>query len=206
MIKAVLFDVDGVLIDTFEGNRRTFNHVLEKLGRMPISENEYRRFYYRPAKDIFAYRFPEKTPGEIEKIMGEFFHIVQRFFRYDKLYPDARETLKVLRKDFRLGVVTNRRTPDILDFFRIKDYFGAIICLPDVRNHKPHPEPINLALKRLKIKPEEAVYVGDAASDAEASKAAGVKVIIYRNPEVRGDYNIMDFGEIPKIVEKLNKA
>lgn len=204
MIKAVLFDVDGVLIDTFEGNRRTFNHVLEKLGRKPISREEYRRFYYRPAKDIFTYRFPEKTPHEIEGIMAEFFHIVQRFFKYDKLNPQVQEILITLKKDFRLGIVTNRRMPDILAFFNIRNYFEAIVCLPDVKNHKPHPEPVHLALKKLKVRPEEAVYVGDAVSDLEAGKAAGVKVIIYSNPEVRGDYNVTDFREILKIIGKIN--
>ncbi|HJW97114.1 MAG TPA: HAD-IA family hydrolase [archaeon] len=205
MIKAVLFDVDGVLIDTKEGNRMSYNHTLKALGKKPLSRKEYTMFYAWPAKRVFAQLLPEKSEKEIAEIINNgMLNIVPKYYKYDKLNPHVAETIEKLTGEFMLGVVTNRVTSDILDFFNIRDYFGAVICLPDVKNHKPHPEPINLALKRLKVRPEEAVYVGDAVSDAEASKAAGVKVIIYRNPGVKGDYNIRDFGEILKIVEKLN--
>jgi phosphoglycolate phosphatase len=205
MIKAVLFDVDGVLIDTLEGNRKTFNRVFEKFGRKPMNTGEYKNFYFVPAKNIYAHFFPEKNEKEIDEMVEYGVSIAPEFFKYDKTYPHVVETLENLKKRSKLGIVTSRVTPLILEFFRIIKYFDTIICLPDVKNHKPHPEPILLALKRLKVRPEEAVYVGDALSDFQAGKAAGVKVIIYRNPEVKGDYNITDFREIPGIIERLNQ-
>ena len=205
MIKAVLFDVDGVLIDTLEANARAYSHDFVLLGGKPITPKAYRKFYHLPARKMFKHFFPEKPDEEIEKMLEERIGRAPQFFRYMRLFPGVKETLQKLHKDFRLGIVTSRRTIGVLDFFRIGGYFGAVITPDHVKNTKPHPEPILLALKRLKARPEESVYVGDAASDLEAGKAAGVKVIIYRNPSVKGNFNIKDLGEIFGIVERMNK-
>jgi HAD superfamily hydrolase (TIGR01509 family) len=205
MIKAVLFDVDGVLLDTLEANTKAYNYDFRMLGGKPITVQEYRKFYHLPARKIFKRFFPEMTDQKREEIIASRTERTSRFFRYAKLNPGVMDALESLKKHFILGIVTSRMNPKILDHFAIKGFFRAIVCLSDVRNHKPHPEPINLALKRLKVRSKEAVYIGDAQSDADAARGAGVKVIIYRNPEVKGDYNIRDFREIPGTVEKLNK-
>ncbi len=206
MIKAVLFDVDGVLLDSAEGNARYFSYVFRKFGKPAISVEEYRKnFYNLSSRKVFAHFFPEKTEAEREEIASYGSGIIQSFFKYIKLNPYATETLEVIKKKFRLGIVTSRKTMEILDYLRIREHFEAIVGYHDSANHKPHPEPILLALERLRVRPEEAVYVGDAQSDMEAGKAADVKVIIYRNPEVRGNWNITDLREIPGIVERVNK-
>ena len=206
MIKAVLFDVDGVLIDSAEGNARYYNHVFQKFGKKPISIEEYKKnFYNLSSRKVFELFFPEKTEAEREEIAKYGSTIIRDFFRYIRLNPGAAETLESLRKGFRLGIVTSRKTVEILDHLRIRDYFEVIVGYHDSSNHKPHPDPIHAALEKMKIKPEEAVYAGDALSDVQAGKAAGVKVIIYRNPEVKGDFNIRDLKEITGIVEGLNK-
>ena len=205
MIKAILFDVDGVLIDTLDGNRKTFNHVLEEIGAKPLSAQEYRRFYFRPARKVFAALLPQKSGQEIEEIINTFLPITSDYFKFDKVNPHVVETLDAL-KPFRMGVVTNRLNADILDFFHLKGYFQAVVCFSDVKNHKPHPEPVQLALSKLGVRPEESIFIGDAQSDLEAAKGAGVRTAIYRNPDVMGDWNVTDFREIPKIVERQNSA
>jgi HAD superfamily hydrolase (TIGR01509 family) len=205
MIRAVLFDVDGVLLDTLESNTRAYNHDFIRLGGREITVDEYRKLFHLPARNMFRKFFPEMSEQEIEEIIISRAERTSQFFKYAKLNPGVLDALKALKKSYVLGVVTSRMTPKILDHFAITGFFQVIVCLQDVKNHKPHPEPILLALERLKIRPEEAVYVGDAASDAEAAREAGVKSIIYRNPEVKGDWNISDFGEIVGIVEKANR-
>jgi HAD superfamily hydrolase (TIGR01509 family) len=205
MIRAVLFDVDGVLLDTLESNTMAYNHDFALLGGKTMTVDEYKGFYHLPAKKMFKKFFPGKSDEEIEEIVISRIEKASQFFKYAKLNPGVMDTLKVLKENFKLGVVTSRMNPKILDYFSITGFFQTIVCLSDVKNHKPHPEPLLLALERLDLKPEEAIYVGDAHSDMEAGKAAGMEVIIYRNPDVRGDYNITDFGDIRKIVEMLNK-
>jgi HAD superfamily hydrolase (TIGR01509 family) len=205
MIKAVLFDVDGVLIDSLEANAKAYSHDFRLLGGKPITVQEYRKFYHLPARKMFKRFFPEKSYQEIEEIIISRIERSSQFFKYARLNPGVLDTLKAL-KHFKLGIVTSRMNPRILSHFSIRQFFQEIVCLQDVKNHKPHPEPILLALRRLKAEPQEAVYVGDALSDLQAGNAAGVKVIIYRNPEVKGDYNIEDFKGIPKIVDRLNST
>ena len=60
----------------------------------------------------------------------------------------------------------------------VKTYFRTAVAYEDTTRHKPHPEPLLLAANRLKIKPSGTVYIGDAASDMEAAKAAGMKFIL----------------------------
>ena len=204
MIKAVLFDVDGVLIDSLEANARAYSHDFKLLGGKAITTEKYRKFYHLPARKMFKRFFPEMSDSEIEKTIESRIEKSSRFFRYAKLNPGVKDTLRTLKNGYMLGIVTSRMNPRILDHFLIRELFDSIVCFSDVKNPKPHPEPVNLALKRLKVRPEEAVYVGDAASDLEAGKAAGVKVIIYRNSEVKGDWNIAKFRDILGIVERAD--
>jgi pyrophosphatase PpaX len=204
MIKAVIFDIDGVLIDSLEANFRFYNQILEKFGRKPITFKGYMKLYGSSMKGFFRLFFPEKSEKEINEMAEYGVNAYRRFFRYVKLNPNVVKTLEILEKSHKLGIVTSRITTEVLEFFKIRKYFSAEVTYGDVKNRKPHPEPILLALKRLRVRPEEALYIGDNLSDFQAGKAAGVKVIIYRNPSVRGDYNIKDFREIAGIAEKLN--
>ncbi len=127
------------------------------------------------------------------------------FYKYIKVNPGVIYTLEKLKKQgLRMGIVTSRKNMRILSYFSLDKYFKTKIGYLDVKSHKPFPEPIILALKKTGAKPEEAVYVGDLLSDFQAANKAGVKVIMYRNPKVRGDYNIRDFRKILQIVEGLN--
>ena len=201
MIRAVLFDIDGVLTDTLECNARYFSHVLQKFGGKPLSADEYRPFYHFTSKNVFKHFFPEKRENEIDEIIKYGRSVFPDFYIYARLNPNAKETLEILKSQFRIGIVTNKTRIGILEHFQISKFFDAAVTSSDVRNHKPHPEPVLLALQKLGVSPEEALYVGDALSDLEAGRGAGVKVIIYRNPEVKGDFNIKDLREISKIIE-----
>ena len=205
MIRSVIFDIDGVLINTLEGNRRFFNSILRELGKKPMSREEYAKFYSWTSKRVIDHFLPEKSEDEIDKIISNALKNRPKYFKYDKLNPHVAATLKELKSQFKLGIVTNRITPVILEHFKIMKYFDEIVCLPDVKKHKPHPEPILLALKKLETNPEEALYVGDVQSDANAGNSAGVKVIIYRNPLAKGDFNITDFREIEEIANKMKR-
>jgi len=206
MIKAVLFDVDGTLIDTAEANAMAYSHDFKLLGGKPITTEEYRKSYYHlSAKKMFKHFFPEIPDQELDRMLDERKARASRFFKYMKLFPGAKETLEKLHGRFKTGIVTSRRSIHVLDFFGIRDCFDAIVTPDDVKNHKPHPESMNLALQRLGLKPDEAVYVGDAESDLEIGRATGVKVIMYGPDAIKGDFNIRELKEIPKIVEKLNR-
>ena len=101
-----------------------------------------------------------------------------------KLIPGIKKTLAVLSKNHVLAVASgtyNELIQERLKTLGISHYFSVIIGNRDVANNKPSPDIINLALEKLKIKPHEAVYVGDMVFDVIAGKAANVKTIAIAN-------------------------
>jgi HAD superfamily hydrolase (TIGR01509 family) len=96
------------------------------------------------------------------------------------LLPAARSVLRALAKTFTLAIVTSgsrdRVRPQIRSF-GFAGYFSACIYSESTLRKKPYPDPLYLALKRLRAKPEESVYVGDAPQDIEMARRAGVRAI-----------------------------
>ncbi|MGC2699368.1 MAG: HAD family hydrolase [Candidatus Acidiferrales bacterium] len=92
----------------------------------------------------------------------------------------ARRILRLLAPKFDLGIVTSGNRARVrrqLREFSLADYFSACVCSEDTLKKKPHPAPLQLALKRLRLAPGESVYVGDTAEDIEMARGAGVRAI-----------------------------
>lgn len=101
------------------------------------------------------------------------------------LMPGARPVLHALGKDFRLAIVTSgnrRRVRRQLREFELVSCFIACVCAEDTLRKKPHPAPLLLALRRLRVRPEESVYVGDTAEDIQMARRAGVHAVGVRGP------------------------
>ena len=119
-----------------------------------------------------------------------------------KIMEDTRDMLKLLSKKYKLALVTNRGSSTIrlLDHFNIRNYFDVVVTANDVLHPKPSPEPIRLALKKLKVKSSEAIYVGDAMSDSIAAKRAKV-ISANLNKKADSKYHIKDLKEILKVIK-----
>lgn len=96
------------------------------------------------------------------------------------LLPGARRVLWWLRARYRLGIVTGGSRPRVrrqLRHFEFSEHFSVCVCSGDTVRKKPHPAPLQLALRRLRASPGESVYVGDAPEDIEMARRAGVHAI-----------------------------
>src|SRR5580692_12913277 len=85
----------------------------------------------------------------------------------------ARRVLRTLAAEFELGIVTSGNRARVrrqLREFGLADYFSACVCNEDAAKKKPNPAPLQLALKRLGLAPEQCVYVGDTAEDIEMAR------------------------------------
>jgi pyrophosphatase PpaX len=85
------------------------------------------------------------------------------------------------RRGARLGVVTAKRLPTVRLAFdvipELERYFDVVVGAEDTSRHKPHPDPILMALERLEAEPQDGAYVGDSPFDVRAAKAAGVRAV-----------------------------
>lgn len=97
-----------------------------------------------------------------------------------KLLPGVRRMLSKLRRDFVLGLVTSgdgKRVRRQLRQFEFTGLFAACICAEDAPRRKPHPAPLKYAMRCMKMRAQDCVYVGDAPEDIEMARRAGVRSI-----------------------------
>lgn len=204
MIKNIIFDMDGVILDSFKSNCM-FNSDVMKLGGFPKPSSKQLKIAhtlsFRQVIKLFLPNEDEKTYEKMFKIGTE---IYPKYIKYIKLMKDCKKTLIELSEKFRLAIVTGRRMYSvklIFEKFDIKNFFDVVVTYDIYNKPKPDPEPLLVALKKLKSKPEESLYIGDGEVDVQAAKAAGIKVIIISNREVSGaDFYIDSLTEIKSIL------
>ena len=130
------------------------------------------------------------------------------------LLAGARNVIRRLAPRFTLGIVTSGtrwRVCEQLRDFNLTVHFSACVCAEDAGRRKPHPAPLNLALRRLKLSPEECVYVGDSPEDIEMARRARVRAIGVCGPfppaarvlDARPDLMLYSIAELPDWIEEL---
>ena|SRR3989344_5328008 len=197
MIKAVIFDIDGVLVDSYEANFQFYTKLFKTAGYTPPSKKDYPNLFHLTMKDLIKKITKLKSEEEVEKIwlMGK--NVIEYPYNLLKTPKTLIKIIKSLNQSYELAIVSSRISTKLFDeipsLLKVKKYFKVIVLYEDTKKHKPHPDPLILAAKKLKIKPEECVYIGDAETDMEAARAAGMKKIYYFN----------NFDRLPKLIESL---
>ena len=200
-MKAILFDLDGVLIDSFDFLWITFNETLEKFGKRRVSKREYKKKFW--GHDLKS-NFGKFGLGEdaIKYRKAQYKSHIKEI----RVFPEARKILESLSKKIKLGLITNSRSDvvhKILEYFNLKNYFDVIFTGDDVDKEKPDPEMIIKACKSLGLDPSEVIVVGDTRSDVLAGKSAGCTVV---GLNVESDFKIKRLPELVKFVEQSSRS
>lgn len=172
--KAVLFDLDGTLIDTNELIIQSFHQVLNERFPGKYSRESILPFLGPTLRETFS----AIDSVNVEAMMEEY--IAWNLANHDDMveaFPGVVETIKQLSASgVKLAIVSTKRNEMVmraLHLMGITEYFETVIGLDDVTHAKPDPEPVLLALSRLGISPEDALMVGDNFHDIIAARAAG---------------------------------
>ncbi len=201
MIKAILFDMDGVLIDSKKANRIFYQNLLEHFGyKRPAAKIVDSLFglTLHDAIKVLAKGAPESKLKKMHDIaLGD-----EIPYPYNLVNPTDKEEgkiLKTLSKAYVLGIVTNNDSIDLeyaASFLKL-DLFKVIITAEDFSRPKPDPESLLLVAKKLGVKPNECVYIGDLETDMKAAEAAGMRFILYsKNPKGYAASKARSFTEI----------
>jgi HAD superfamily hydrolase (TIGR01509 family) len=172
LLKAVLFDWDGTLVDSAEATYKSYVHVFSHFGigydRRRFAET-YSPAWQRTYREVglAEEHWPEADERWLAHYSGQ----------TSVLLPGAQEALRGLEAaGLRLGLVTSgdrsRVTRELVDL-GVDRFFEVVVCGGDLAFKKPRPEPLLLALGRLAVRPEEAAYVGDSPEDVAMTRAAG---------------------------------
>jgi pyrophosphatase PpaX len=177
-IRAILFDVDGTLLDTFEFIYQAFEHALEDHGFPAMSRHEIARHMGGPLEECYTGLVPDCDPA----VMVEAHRLFQaNNIDLASLFPGTLEVLDHLKlRGLKLAAVTTRSIRSSIRSMEATgtaDYFDIILSAEDVENHKPHPEPLLKALAAIGERPEHAVMIGDTYADIGAGKACGTLTI-----------------------------
>jgi pyrophosphatase PpaX len=177
---AVLFDLDGTLIDSIDLILGSMRYAFGKCRASAPSDSEWLTGVGIPLRTMFQ-RYAS-TDDEIDRLTAAYRE--HQFEHHDAMvscYDDVHDTLAALaRRGHPLAVVTSK-TDSLakrgLEHVGILDFFQTVVGCDACARHKPHPEPVLTALDRLEYEPHEAVFVGDSVHDVEAGNAAGVLTV-----------------------------
>lgn len=203
-IKAVIYDFDGVVVDSREANAAYYNRLLQHFGLPPVQSEHWEVIQTLTSGEVIDVLFTDpalaRAARALEKTMAN-----DEIIPLIKVEPQIRETLQILRRGYRTAIATNRgkSLPLVLEFHQLSSLFDLTIGSYQVQNHKPHPECLYVILKQFSLAPSEALYVGDAEIDARLADAAAVSFIAYNNPALPAWAHIDDHREI---LEMLNWA
>lgn len=212
-IEMIIYDLDGVLIDSREAICDTFNQVLGELGEGRYPDEDIREMIGEPLVDMFKKALPSRKHNLIQSCYDRYVEI----YRYVaplsiSLLPGVEETLSYFtRARLKQSLATTKRSDVacfILEHLGIREYFDLLLGVNDVKEPKPSPEVVNLALSRLRVKKKAAVFVEDTTIGLEAGKRAGVFTVAVTTGthskeklgEVDPDYIIDDLRALKKII------
>jgi pyrophosphatase PpaX len=208
-IEGVLFDWDGTLINSYHADTSAYLATFKEMGiswGIEDLEKNYSPNWYEVYR---AAGLPRRHWEDADRTWRA--HYAKH---RPKLIAGARRVLAKLSGAHPLGLVTSGdrdRVTRQLREFRLTKLFMARVCSGDTLEKKPHPDPLRLALRQMRLPPSACVYVGDAPQDVEMAQRAGVCAIGVLGPfptekrlrAARPEFLIDSIEELPEVVKKL---
>jgi len=205
-VKAILFDLGNTLVKSFKpevtfhkvlcslGISRTFDEVEKALAR---TYEEFALNYNSLCGKVSHKKFWNKWDSLTLKFLGIpqdkklINYVTSRWFDYTecKIYSDVNETLHKLKKmDLKVGIVSDAYEEDVYAILEKvalqKELFDAIVGANTIKKTKPHPDVFRYALEKLKVKPDETLFIGDEVeADYKGAEEVGIKAILIRRTE-----------------------
>ena len=217
-LKAVIFDLDGTLVDSAPDLMLATNHVLSRLERRAITMDEVRSFVGHGAKALIARGCAATGDAIDEKTLNFYFAEFLRFYEKNiavnsVAFPGVISLLnRCAAGGIKMGVCTNKLeglSVRLLQALDMEKYFGAIVGPDTISIAKPDPAPYLETAKRLGIESKNSLMVGDSETDILTARAAGVPVIGvtfgYTQKPVESynpDYLVSHFDEIWDIIQR----
>ena len=179
--RAVVFDMDGVLIDSHPAHRAAWEFFLQSLG-VQVSEAELAYILEgRTRVEIlrhFLGDLPDKELQEFGRKKDEIFRDLERGVQLTPGIVDLLKAIEIMGMHCAVATSASEiRTASTIERFGLGGYFDAIITASDVRLGKPHPEVYRLACERMGVAPEHALAFDDAPAGVLAARAAGLRCI-----------------------------
>lgn len=180
MLKAVLFDFDGTLADTYDIIHFAFQGIYKEFLNRSVTKQDIVALFGPPEDIIIEQQF--KAHGDIKPILKHYYDLYHRHHPdYSQPQPEMLNLLKLLkRQNLKIGIITGKGNKSLqisLCHLFPDISFDVTVAGDEVETPKPHPEGLNKALHVLGCTPRDAVFIGDSDFDICAGKAVGMQTI-----------------------------
>lgn len=190
-VAAVLFDLDGTLLDSAPDLMAAMNRLLAGLHRKPVDPLAFSASVSKGSRAMLAIAFPDLDIAEHERMLPEFLELYRAdIATHSRAYPGIPEFLSHLQtRGIPWAIVTNK--PEALARAVLAAMSWSIGCATLVGGDtlpvkKPDPEPLRLACRTMAVDPVDCVYVGDDLRDIVAARSCGMRSVValwgYRDP------------------------
>ena len=212
MIKLLIFDLDGTLIDSIQDITDALNHAIQPFCRQVFHIGETKKYVGSGVKALI------KDIVKASRQEEQFENVFDRFLSYyskhlvvtTRPFEGVMDVLNQLNDGYQKAVISNKKeslTKEILKTFHMDVYFKVVLGGDSLSEKKPSPMPVSEVLKRLSIDKSHAVMIGDSEQDIEAGKASGINTIAvaygYREKEKLKEayYLIDDIRELMSLLD-----
>ena len=177
-IRTVLFDLDGTLIDSVRLILDSYHHTLATHGLPPRSDEEWLAGVGTPLTTQFAAW--RDDPRTLEALIATYREYnLKHHDRMVTVFPGVVQVVRALKDGgIATGLVTSKNRAGALrglTLVQLETLMDVMVCADEVENPKPHPEPVEKAVRLLSAEPSTTVYVGDSIHDMQSGRAAGVR-------------------------------
>jgi 2-phosphoglycolate phosphatase len=182
-LRAVLFDLDGTLLDTAPDMVAALNALREERSRGPLPYDAVRSVVSHGAARMVKSGFPDADAEEFLVLQRRFLEIYRGILsRETHLFPGMDQVLDALDSwGLKIGIVTNKAawlTEPLLAELGLRGRFVCVVSGDTLAERKPHPLPLLHAAELAHVASGECIYVGDAQRDVQAAHAAGMPALV----------------------------
>lgn len=191
-LQAVLFDLDGTLLDTAPDMIGALNRLRAEHGRDALSHDSLRRYVSHGSARLVRVGFSDADETRLPALQQRFLEIYSvHLSAGTTLFPGMQRVLDELRElKLEVAIVTNKPgwlTAPLLRQLRLEEDFACVVSGDTLPERKPHPLPLLHAARVAGVHPGRCVYVGDAERDIQAARGAGMTSLIARDGYIGAD-------------------
>jgi 2-phosphoglycolate phosphatase len=198
-LRAVLFDLDGTLLDTAPDMIGALNALRREESLDPMPYDMIRAAVSHGAARVVKAGFPDASPEIALQLQQRFLEIYRKALsRETRLFPGMSDVLDALaRLSIKSGIVTNKAawlTEPLLEELGLRERFACVVSGDTLAERKPHPLPLLHAAALAGVSSSECIYVGDAERDVQAAHAAAMPALVANYGYLRADEDASQWG------------
>ncbi len=203
----MIFDCDGVLLDSRAANIAYYNAIRASLGMPNLTPDEENFVHMATVDQAIFHIIPEhmRNSAETARAMMRYNLDVGPMLALERYLPEFLRWISPYK--LRMGICTNRIDPvdDLLGPFNILPYFHSVKTAADYAP-KPEPDSLLATLEDWDLAPDDVVYIGDSKVDELASARAGIPFWAFKNKNLNGSMHISDYRDMAEKLRKLLAA